>query len=496
MKKGKNSSCSSYHPAVHSFLHILLVQFILQIVLVQNRNIINSSPLSRNDHLCLLLCLYPSSMRWQYDRRFPQLVYSRRLPTSAICRSQSDEGLLLPLPVPLDFDAARRLCTRLGGGNGQLAVFNTLADWQLAWDNHLANQATVPENVFFPFRRALPNETFRYVYDPAAAIKIPWYEGQPNAGNENCVGCNRGGCINMYCSLPTAVICSFPSHLPRLLLRGNCADSEMDTHFHPARRDGSLIWIGLTGTFIRYEAKEGRWAARVLRSEVWAASEAVESSLLVGTTAWQLFQNRRCTDQSEENRTLSLTGCGPTEFNCDSGDCIALDARCDGVGQCADGSDESGCSVLQDPHDYNKAMSPPLPQLTASVDLLNIIKLDEANSKIRLKLRISLEWADDRLRFLNLRANRVQNSLSADEAAEIWQPALILDNVELTDYDLNVAPAVTAVRNESYGFYLTGLSELYNARVYDGSANRLCWSETVRSENSPRLFHESTVQIP
>ncbi len=145
-----------------------------------------------------------------------------------------------------------------------------------------------------------------------------------------------------------------------------------------------------------------------------------------------------------------------------------------------DGSDEVGCSVLQPPQDYNKAMSPSMPDLTTVVDIINIIKLDEANSKIRLKLRLSLEWMDDRLTFLNLRTNRVQNALLAEEAAEIWLPQLILDNVELTDYDLNVAPAVTVVRNESYTFYLTDPSELYNARVYDGRANRLRWSETVR----------------
>lgn len=235
-----------------------------------------------------------------------------------------------------------------------------------------------------------------------------------------------------------------------------------------------------TDTYIRYDTRRGRWEARVLRSEAWAASEAAHAGLLLGKTIWRLFQNRGCTAEAEENRTLSLTGCGPAEFNCDSGDCIDLDGRCDGRRDCSDGSDETDCSVLQPPVDYNRAMSPTVAQLTALVDVLNIVKLDEANSKFRLKLRVSLEWFDDRLHFLNLRPNRVENQLTADEASAVWLPQLILDNVELTDFDLHVGPSVTVVRNESYEFYLTALSEIYNARVYDGSANRLRWSETVR----------------
>jgi Low-density lipoprotein receptor domain class A/Neurotransmitter-gated ion-channel ligand binding domain len=384
----------------------------------------------------------------------------------------------------VDFEAAHSLCSKLCDGRGKIASFANLNEWQLAWDIYFKDLD--PENVFMPYRRISSDEPFLNVYDPEVNVSIPWNPGQPNTGNENCVSCTHDGCINVYCSLPCTGFCSFPDHPARLLLRGNCAESEIDTHFHAVRRGDDIIWMGLRGSFIRYDPGKKFWVAHVLASDAWATSEVAQSGLAVGTSTWLLYENRHCTVHPVENRTLSLTSCSPTEFNCDSGDCIALEALCDGVSHCDDGSDETGCGVLQGLQDYNKAMSPPAPQLTATVDLLNILKLDETNSKIRLKLRISLGWYDDRLHFVNLRPYRVQNSLTADEAAGIWQPQLIFDNVELTDYDLNVEPAVTVVRNESYVYYLNGLSEIYNARVYDGSANRLLWSETVRSDN-PKL---------
>jgi hypothetical protein len=448
-------------------------------------NLFHSTSISADD-VAGIQCGQPGNLiawnvtRWQFDKRFPQLVYIHQLPFTTICdlKTENNKTVLFSIPVAVDFNAAISLCSRVSAGTGQLATFSSLTEWQLAWDIHFKDRA--PESVFMAYRRITPKESFHNVYKPQENASILWEPGQPNAGNENCAGCTRSGCINVYCSLSSASICSFADHTPRLLLRGNCPESELDTHFHAVRRGDALVWMGLTGTIIRYESSQKSWVAHVLASDAWAISEGALSGLAVGSASWLLYENRHCTVRSVENRTLSLTSCGPSEFNCNNGDCIGLEARCNGVQDCEDGSDETDCSVLVNLHDYNQAMSPAQPQLTATVDLLNILKLDESNSKIRLKLRISLEWFDDRLHFDNLRTNRVQNSLTADEMASIWHPQLIFDNVELTDYDVNVEPGITVIRNDTNIYYLNGLSEIHNAHVYDGSANRLLWSETIR----------------
>jgi hypothetical protein len=421
--------------------------------------------------------------RWLFDHRFPQLAKSHKLPISTICpQADANRSVLLALPVLIDFETALTLCSQLTDGSGQLASFANLTEWQTIWDLFYKDQDI--EGVFMPYRRIKSDNPFLNVYDQQGVLSIPWNPGQPNNGNENCVSGTRSGCNNEYCSVTLMAICSFTGHPPRLILRGNCLESEIGRHFYAQRgsNNNDLVWMGLTGTFIQYESNEKHWVARKLGSDAWAVSRAPHHGLLLGTSTWMLFENHGCTLNAVENRTLSLTSCGLTEFNCDNGDCVLLESRCDGIQNCEDGSDEKGCGVLQSLDDYNKAMSPARPQLTAAVDLLNILKLDESNSKIRLKLCISLEWFDDRLHFLNLRAERAQNSLTADEAAEIWQPQLIFDNMELTDFDLNVEPAITVVHNASYVYYLNGLNEIYNAHVYDGSANKLLWSETVRSD--------------
>jgi hypothetical protein len=420
--------------------------------------------------------------RWQFDHRFPQLAYSHQLLFSDVCpKAEPNKPCLLTIPILVDFETAVGLCARLSAGRGQLASFTSLSEWQQVWDINFKDHE--PENVFMPYRRITSEDSFQYVYDLQTNVSIFWYPGQPNNDNENCAGCSRDGCNNVYCSLPFAAICSFTEYPPRLLLRGNCAASEIDTHYHAVNHGNNFVWMGLTGTFIRYELKNKHWVANVLASDTWAASEVVQNGLALGTSNWLLYENRRCTIYSEENRSLSLTSCSLMDFNCDSGDCILLEERCDGVRDCDDGSDERNCFILQTLQDYNREMSPVQPRLMATVDLLNILRVDETNSKIRLKLSIGLEWFDNRLHFVNLRPNHVQNSLKADEAASIWQPQLIFDNIELTEFDLNVEPAINVVRNESFVFYLNDLSEIYNARVYDGSANRLFWSETVRSGN-------------
>ena len=58
---------------------------------------------------------------------------------------------------------------------------------------------------------------------------------------------------------------------------------------------------------------------------------------------------------------LALSPCHILEFACDSGECIHIEDRCDGVANCADGSDETNCVKFIKSTGYDPEQFPPSP---------------------------------------------------------------------------------------------------------------------------------------
>ena len=61
---------------------------------------------------------------------------------------------------------------------------------------------------------------------------------------------------------------------------------------------------------------------------------------------------------------------------------------------------------------------------------MNIFEVDEVQSLLTLKLKLTLEWIDGRHKYSNLDKKSNMNSISASELEEIWTPDLVFVNTK------------------------------------------------------------------
>ena len=130
----------------------------------------------------------------------------------------------------------------------------------------------------------------------------------------------------------------------------------------------------------------------------------------IGVHKWY-FTDGKCQDGDGNGwRRMNLHGCNEnSEFSCKSGDCVNLTQRCDRIYDCEDLSDEQNCTFVKPP-DYDKDVSPPqilpgieeLTDINISVNILDIIRINEVESNFQVKFELETTWNDTRLTFISL----------------------------------------------------------------------------------------------
>ncbi len=68
------------------------------------------------------------------------------------------------------------------------------------------------------------------------------------------------------------------------------------------------------------------------------------TNLCKGTSDWTVSGDYQCSANTTLKVQANLNSC-MENFNCDSGDCIPMAQRCNGVNDCEDSSDEFNCKV-------------------------------------------------------------------------------------------------------------------------------------------------------
>ena len=74
-------------------------------------------------------------------------------------------------------------------------------------------------------------------------------------------------------------------------------------------------------------------------------------------------------------------------------------------------------------------------KLHTSLEIQNILDLDETKSKMTLKMAVTIEWVDPRIKFLHLKKDENRNILTSEEMKQLWMPSIVFVN---TKYSLQL----------------------------------------------------------
>ena len=93
-----------------------------------------------------------------------------------------------------------------------------------------------------------------------------------------------------------------------------------------------------------------------------------------------------------------LCQCLQNEFGCSNGECIPLELRCDGAGDCEDNLDEKNCTMVITNDELYRKDYPPLENnrgyvlINSSITILSFGQINEIEEAYNAKFHLRLMW--------------------------------------------------------------------------------------------------------
>ncbi|MCL4155341.1 UNVERIFIED_CONTAM: hypothetical protein GTU68_032869 [Idotea baltica] len=152
-----------------------------------------------------------------------------------------------------------------------------------------------------------------------------------------------------------------------------------------------------------------------------------------GKQLWTLGRSI-CGFSRGDQINMTLSACDDGEFTCRDGSCVSLIKKCDLRVDCADGSDEKTCSIIDKEDGYQKIIPPPTPEppnplnISFSINIVAFTAINTQQLNFGVAFELQLIWKDIRLTFQNIKKKSSLNRLSSEEVDYIWTPKVFFAN--------------------------------------------------------------------
>ena len=94
--------------------------------------------------------------------------------------------------------------------------------------------------------------------------------------------------------------------------------------------------------------------------------------------------------------------------------------------------------------------------LHTSIEVINILALDEAESSMTLQLKFTVDWTDSRLEYINLKTKPEMNVLTPIELDEIWMPTLVFSNTRNKQQAYFRNNSITTIKIKEGKYFILG----------------------------------------
>ena len=253
-------------------------------------------------------------------------------------------------------------------------------------------------------------------------------------------------------------------------------DQSIIYHIFSATKNFSFI--GTTGWVLDFNRDIKSWQLSHLTHPDMTVTLLDISRRPFGKLRWEVA-NYTCNLGKTTSLELQLSACYDDQFTCNDGTCIPHDFRCDNKQDCKDVSDEKQCQIVSlDEKKYLKDKPPPplekgkrLP-VSLSMNIFNILGIQEVQNMISLKFDLRAAWFDSRLNFYNLKTNPQMNTLISAESQIIWVPTILFFNTKNNLNSKNDEKSNIKIFRKKNGT-LIGSAVNEDIMVYEGSSNEI-----------------------